>query len=287
LRARQHLKAGQHDDAITDRTLAMRMRKDVAQIARAHLEHLPDGTGNEQRYWVLATRGKPRRAPATRWRWGAARATRGHLPSPIPRESRPAPNLKRVRDNVGQPCKLASIVDRPRRLHRAPNAWPWTLAALCLALWAVPVRPGVAAEPLRQAPPLTATLLDGRAFTLEHRAGKVLILNFWATWCAPCREEMPALEAFRSKYQGRGLEVLAISLDDARQLPAVRAALRGFGFDAALAGQASYDGYGRIWRLPTTFVIDRDGRLRNDLPAGPAPLDLAWLERHVAPLLGA
>jgi cytochrome c biogenesis protein CcmG/thiol:disulfide interchange protein DsbE len=177
-------------------------------------------------------------------------------------------------------------MNRPA-LHRAHKPGHWLLAALGLALWATAAHPGAAAEPLRAAPTLTATLLDGRPFELPHKNGKVLIVNFWATWCAPCREEMPALEAFRRKYHERGLEVLAISLDDARQLNAVRAALRGFGFDAALAAQASYDGYGRIWRLPTTFVIDREGRLRTDLPASAVALDLPWLERYVAPLLGA
>ena len=141
------------------------------------------------------------------------------------------------------------------------------------------------ADTPRPAPPLSATLLDGRSFTLQQSAGQVLIVNFWATWCAPCREELPALEAFRQRHPE--VRVLAISLDEARQLPAVRRALQGFGFDAALAAEASYAGYGRIWRLPTTFVIDRDGRLRSELPTGAAPLDAAWLERHVAPLIGS
>jgi cytochrome c biogenesis protein CcmG/thiol:disulfide interchange protein DsbE len=141
------------------------------------------------------------------------------------------------------------------------------------------------ADSPRAAPPLSATLLDGRSFTLQQAAGKVLIVNFWATWCAPCRVELPALEAFRQRYRDRGLQILAISLDDARQLAAVREALQGIGFDAALATQASFDGYGRIGRLPTTFVIDRAGRLRGELSTGAAPLDLAWLERHVAPLI--
>ncbi len=144
-----------------------------------------------------------------------------------------------------------------------------------------------AAEPLRAAPPLRATLLDGRSFSLQQAAGKVLIVNFWATWCAPCREELPALEGFRVKYRDRGVEIVAISLDEPRHLEAVRQALRGLDLDAALAATSSFEGYGRIWRLPTTFVIDRNGRLRTDLPTGAAPLDLPWLERHVVPLLGA
>jgi cytochrome c biogenesis protein CcmG, thiol:disulfide interchange protein DsbE len=155
-----------------------------------------------------------------------------------------------------------------------------------LALLALQLTPHAIAEALRPAPPLSATLLDGRSFTLHQVAGKVLIVNFWATWCAPCREEMPALEAFRSKHRGRGIEVLAISMDEPRNLAAVRNTLQAYGFEAALSAQTSYEGYGRIWRLPTTFVVDREGRLRADLTMGAAPIDLTWLERHVTPLLG-
>ena len=163
---------------------------------------------------------------------------------------------------------------RPRR---------WAVGSCLLLALQLPA----AADVLRAAPPLSATLLDGRSYSLAQSAGKVLIVNFWATWCAPCREELPALEAFRLKYHARGLEVLAISLDAPSKVAAVRAALQGCGFAAALSSQAAYEGYGRIWRLPTTFVIDRDGRLRTDLTPGTATLDAAWLERHVAPLLGS
>ena len=171
-----------------------------------------------------------------------------------------------------------ALLSRPALLPRRR----FGAAALALA-FGVPAR----AEAVRAAPPLSATLLDGRRFALQDAAGQVLIVNFWATWCAPCRVEMPALETFRQRHGQQGLRVLAISLDEARQLPAVRDALRGFGFDAALASQASFDGYGRIWRLPTTFVIDRAGQWRADLSPGAAPLDLAWLDRHVAPLIGS
>jgi cytochrome c biogenesis protein CcmG/thiol:disulfide interchange protein DsbE len=142
-----------------------------------------------------------------------------------------------------------------------------------------------AADTPRVAPPLSATLLDGRGFSLQQASGQVLIVNFWATWCAPCRVELAALEAFRQRHAGRGLRILAISLDEPRQESAVRVALQSFGFDAALAARAAYEGYGRIWRVPTSFVIDRQGRLRSELSPGAEPVDLVWLERHVAPLL--
>ncbi len=120
----------------------------------------------------------------------------------------------------------------------------------------------------RAAPPLNATLLDGTRFSVAEHSGKVVLINFWATWCGPCRTEMPALDTFYRKYRERGLVMLAISLDEPAQASAVREVMRTYSFPAALSAQARYSGYGRIWRVPMTFVVDRQGRLRDDLPAG-------------------
>lgn len=159
---------------------------------------------------------------------------------------------------------------------------------LCL-LWitslATLVVGDAAAEERRAAPPLTATLLDGTRFALTEQVGKVVVVNFWATWCAPCREEMPAIDAFYRKHREAGLEVVAISLDEPRDLAAVRDVMRGYGFPAALSAHAEFRGYGRIWRVPMTFVIDRRGRLRDDVTAGLLQVDSELLERRVAPLL--
>jgi thiol-disulfide isomerase/thioredoxin len=158
----------------------------------------------------------------------------------------------------------------------------WIAPLLALLLAALP---GRAAEP-RAAPPLSATLLDGTRFSLAEQRGKVVLINFWATWCAPCRQEMPALEAFYRKQRGRGFVILAISLDETSDAAAVREVMRSYSFPAALSAQARYNGLGRIWRVPMTFLVDRQGRLRADVVGDTLLVDETFLEQQVAPLLG-
>ena len=157
----------------------------------------------------------------------------------------------------------------------------WVASVLGLSL----VAPRVAAGEPRAAPPLTATLLDGTRFSLAEHRGKVALINFWATWCAPCRQEMPALEAFYRRHRERGLVMLAISLDEPGDAKGVRDVMREYSFPATLSAQARYSGYGRIWRVPMTFVVDRRGRLRDDLMRDTLLVDETFLEQRVAPLL--
>jgi thiol-disulfide isomerase/thioredoxin len=135
------------------------------------------------------------------------------------------------------------------------------------------------------APPLEAKLLDGKSFSLAAASGKVVVVNFWATWCEPCRAEMPALNTYLEKHKAEGLEILAISMDVPGDDSKVRDVMRSYGFDAALGREASFKGYGRIWRLPLTFVIDRQGVLRKDGWYGDPGIDLPLLEKIVTPLL--
>ena len=137
------------------------------------------------------------------------------------------------------------------------------------------------------APALTGTLFDGTRFVLADHAGTVVILNFWATWCAPCREEMPALDAYYRRHRGEGLELIAISMDSPKDEAKAREFMRAYSFPAAFGREMSLKAYGRIWRLPLTFVIDRQGVLRKDGWYGEPLLDTATLEQTVTPLLRA
>ena len=146
-------------------------------------------------------------------------------------------------------------------------------------------KPAQAASEGKPAPAISAKLLDGTQFELSANAGKVVMVNVWATWCAPCRAEMPALDAYYRRHRDEGLVLLAVSWDDPRDQSKVREVMQAYAFPAALARDTDLKGYGRIWRLPLTFVIDRRGILRKDDWYGDPGLDSQLLEKTVSPLL--
>jgi cytochrome c biogenesis protein CcmG, thiol:disulfide interchange protein DsbE len=156
---------------------------------------------------------------------------------------------------------------------------------LSFAAWVVCSAPAGAIEVGKTAPPAEAKLLDGTRFALSDQAGKVVILNFWATWCTPCRAEMPAIDAYYRKHRGEGLQIIAISMDEAKDEAKVREVMRAFAFPAGMFHDSNVKGYGRIWRIPLTFVIDRRGVLRQDSWYGDPGIDLPLLEKTVTPLL--
>jgi thiol-disulfide isomerase/thioredoxin len=168
-------------------------------------------------------------------------------------------------------------VQRPMRLSKI-------LAIACLLV--IHGHAGAIAEGA-PAPALEGQLFDGSRFSLADHTGKVVVLNFWASWCAPCREEMPALDAYYRRHRSEGLEIVAISMDNPRDEAKARELMRAFSFPAAFGREMNIKSYGRIWRLPLTFVIDRQGILRKDGWYGDALLDTAILEQTVTPLLRA
>jgi peroxiredoxin len=96
---------------------------------------------------------------------------------------------------------------------------------------------------------------------------------------------MPALDAYYKKHRAAGLELVAISMDEAKDETKVREVMREFSFPTALARDAQVGGYGRVWRIPLTFVIDRRGILRKESWYGKPGIDESALEKTVGPLL--
>lgn len=134
-------------------------------------------------------------------------------------------------------------------------AWPWLLLAGALALFTL-VGPRGGLPEGRAAPALVAPMREG-SFDLAAERGRVVVLAFWATWCAACRAEAPAL----SRLHARGARVFGVSVD-ALPLARVDAAARRFGmtYPIALATRADAERFG-VEVLPTIYVIAPDGRV--------------------------
>ena len=173
---------------------------------------------------------------------------------------------------------------RARRRVLLRGAVGLTLAATCA------LRPAASrASELKvgqPAPPLVLRTLDGRTIATRDLVGEVVIATFWATWCEPCRTELPVLSAYAAQRAQDGLRVLGFSLDAPEDLPKVRAVAATLSFPVGLLGSPWAGAYGRIWRIPVSFVIDRAGRLADTGWDDPQPV---WteqrLQRVVTPLL--
>ena len=112
-------------------------------------------------------------------------------------------------------------------------------------------------------PPLVVTELDGKTFDLRNLRGKVVLVNFWASWCAPCRKEMPRLDAFYRAYRQNGVEVLGISIDRSREFGKARRMAAAFAYPAALAKENQLSEFGVPEGVPVTYVIDSTGIVRD------------------------
>lgn len=154
------------------------------------------------------------------------------------------------------------------------------LVGLVAYIW---FRPPATVTNLNEAlPNLAFTTLDGRMGTLESLRGKVVLINFWATWCPYCRKEMPAMQRFYRDYQARGLEVIAFSIEDDAAVVAQFMRKEGYTFAAALADTQVQQAFGPISQVPVSMIIDRNGRLRHKIKG---QVYYGRLEDLISPLL--
>jgi len=169
------------------------------------------------------------------------------------------------------------------------------LAALAIALLAgrLALQSAVAgAVPAvgEPAPALIARQFDGQAIDLAALRGHVVVLNFWASWCTPCRAEMPALDALAREFQGRGVTVIGLSADDRHDRRDALKAANGFHYRLGMLSDAATNEFGPPREIPLTYIIGRDGAIKAILRANQGDVSAEQLrgavERELARVPG-
>ena len=158
------------------------------------------------------------------------------------------------------------------------------MTAVLLAAGAAPALAG----PLRvgaPAPALGARTLDGQEVDLSTLKGMVVVVNLWATWCAPCRAEMPMLDAFYRQHRDQGLVLIGLSADRTRDKGDVKRVMSAFSYPSAMLAEAKPNGIGEARSLPVTFVVDKAGVVRAVFGEDGTPLTEQKLAEAVGPLL--
>jgi thiol-disulfide isomerase/thioredoxin len=161
-----------------------------------------------------------------------------------------------------------------------PSPLTLILLGLIAYLWFRP--PADVSEENRSAPPWQVTLPDGRLLTSDSLRGKVVLVNFWATWCPYCRKEKPVIDGFWQDYRSKGFEVVSISVDDPPEKIAAWMNDKEYAFMAAPTNASVSAAFGHVSSVPTSFIVDKDGHIRHKI-AG--QVHYPRLEKLVAPLL--
>jgi cytochrome c biogenesis protein CcmG/thiol:disulfide interchange protein DsbE len=153
------------------------------------------------------------------------------------------------------------LTERPSMQRAMPSAAAILFACLFLVLvhdlaWGSPLLD-------QTAPSLIASQLDGQKFDLSKMRGKVVLVNYWAIWCAPCKKEMPILNAFYRRHHNDGLEIIGISADRPEDLRKMRKMSSSLAYPTAALDQVSDNGFGTPEGFPLTYVIDVNGIVRD------------------------
>jgi len=152
---------------------------------------------------------------------------------------------------------ITSALRRPARTRAG------SLRAIACAVFAVVAGTASSAiAPATPAPDFTLHAMGGPNLRLKEQRGRVVMVNFWATWCAPCRQEMPHLNRLYEKYRGAGFVLLGVNVDDDTSKAAEVAAKLGVTFPVLLDTEKSVSKLYDVSTMPSTMIIDRDGKVR-------------------------
>ena len=178
-----------------------------------------------------------------------------------------------------------------RQSETRATVWAWLERILWLGLVAfalfrfgpqLSAAIGVGGEPGSQMPDFAVSLPNDSTLQLSDLRGSVVLVNYWASWCAPCRVEMPGFQRVYERYAGDGFVILGLSRDVTESAMVEYARDRGVTYPVAMATGASVRSVGGLRGLPTSVLIDREGRVRRKIYGY---LPGFALERAVARLL--
>jgi peroxiredoxin len=139
----------------------------------------------------------------------------------------------------------------------------WIARLLFAAMLMFALRAHAVPEIGEPAPPLKGTLLTGEAFDLAQMRGKVVLVNFYSSYCKYCAYEIGNVETIYEKYRSAGLEVIELSVDDLADRERVQRMLNIYGLPGAMVDDLRESGFERRYPTPTAFLIDRKGILRH------------------------
>jgi thiol-disulfide isomerase/thioredoxin len=165
---------------------------------------------------------------------------------------------------------------RPRAKRPAALLCVWTLAHVCGCAQPDQSDRGVATQPAAAPISLRVAGADEYQQTLETLRGNVVLVDFWATWCAPCVKQFPHTVGLHSEYKDRGLAVISVSLNEPAEVPQVREFLEGQGarFENLLSkyggGTEAIDAFSLPGPVPCYRVYDRQGKLHREFAVDPS-----------------
>jgi peroxiredoxin len=154
-------------------------------------------------------------------------------------------------------------MDHGSTLLRSPSRRRLIGRALALSAGAAVCSTSHAAISAGAAPDFTLRTTSGGNLRLQEQRGRVVMVNFWATWCGPCKIEMPHLVRLYEKYRASGFQLLGVNIDDDPRNAVAGAAKLGITFPVLLDGDKRVARLYDLSTMPTTLLIDRDGTLRH------------------------